>query len=145
MSVDAVANAICDRIVDRLAAPPWSFTEANVRISGPEEESENTITNAIPDRCVFVIPTGGFASQSLRNGKESIDRPTFQIVVRAPNNAANGLLFADAVYQALHLDPVAGTFDCVALQPPTATPKDKQGRQRFVFNVALRTERKQNV
>ncbi len=145
MSVDAVANAICDRIVDRLAQSPWSFTAANVRIAGPEEEGENIVTNAVPERCVFVIPTGGFPSQSMRNGTESIDRPTFQILVRAPLNSANGLLFADAVYQALHLDPVAGTFDCVALQPPTATPRDKQGRQRFAFNVALRIERKSNV
>lgn len=134
---------VATHLLGALAAPPLSMTVDGVRPGPVQPASTNqALPGAVPARCVFVVPTGGFTSVAFIDGgaKGKEERPTVQIVVRsAPRDYDGGREVAQAAYEAIDLTPPAGYFEARAFSGgPTYLREDEQNHHEWVINVALR-------
>lgn len=145
MRIKDLANDLANVLLDRLAGAPWSLVEGEVRIGGPQPQTGNqSAPGAVPDRCVFIIPTGGYPSVAFKDGGagSSEERPTFKLLIRSPAGDPDaGFDLADGVYGALHHTAPKGFFNLVAEAPPAQLDEDDQNRTRFVVNVVGYVER----
>lgn len=134
---------VAAKLFDALAAPPYSLTTHAVRPGPVRPASVNqAVTGAIPSRCVFVVPTGGFGSVAFVDGgaKGKEERPTVQVFVRSPPRDYDaGRDLAQAAYEAIDLNPPAGYFEARAFGgPPSYLGEDDQNQHQWTINVALR-------
>lgn len=140
-----LSNSLADTLLNRLAGPPWTLVDAEVRIGGPQPTTGTpSAPGAVPDRCVFIIPTGGYPSVSFKDGGagSSEEKPTWKLLIRSPaGDPEAGFALADAVYGALHHTAPKGFFNLVAEAPPAQLDEDDQNRTRFVVNVVGYVER----
>lgn len=129
-----------------LANPPASLTMSNCKAGPVRKVTESSIVaGAVPDRCVFVLPTGGFQGVAFVDGGQRTgeDRPTVQITVRSSvQDYDDGAALADAVAQAIEMNPPPGWFDARLMHSaPTYLGEDEQGHHLHTINVALRRAR----
>jgi hypothetical protein len=154
-----VATHIAARVVEGTPAAgeiegPVNLTYgANCR-EGPERPAtENQgAQGAVPDECVFVVPTGGFPDEPFRGGDPTltprttppetwpgIEKPTFDVVVRGlRKNFDRAYELALVVRQAIDKSPPAGYFESRAPNPPNYVREDEENRHIFIFTVELR-------
>lgn len=113
-----------------------------VRIGAPNKPSTNqALAGAIPEKCVFVVPTRGLTAEAWKGGG-GVRRPSFQVWCRgARNNFADAYELAFNVWTALEQRPPAGYFEARALYSgPEYLQQDEMGCHEFVINVDLRMQ-----
>ncbi len=128
-----------------LMGPDFSLVANEVRPGPKMPVSRDTaIATGIPDRCVFITPTGGMKDIAYKDGGQRgrEERPSVQILVQSPAfDFDSGLALADAVYEAINLRPPDAYFDAQALGRPAYLRVDDQGHHEFVINVLLKRQR----
>jgi hypothetical protein len=139
----SVESDVAGHLASALAGPPWGVTADDVRPGPVRPVSKNTsVPGAIPSRCIFVVPTGGFVSIPFVDGgaKGEEERPTVQIVVRSPpRDYDTGRELAQGAYEAINLKPPAGYFEARAFSGgPSYLREDEQNHHEWIINVGLR-------
>lgn len=140
MTIEADVAA---HIRSALAGPPHDLTANNCRAGAPRKVSESqTVTGAVPARCVFVLSTGGQSSIPFIDGgaKTKDERPSVQVTIRSnPKDYSGGKSLADAVFSALDMNPPPGFYEARATDSePAYLREDEQNHHMWSINVALR-------
>ena len=142
-----VPSDVADHLLNdgSLTGAPFNLTDDEVR-PGPKLpiSIDAAVTDPIPDRCVFIVPTGGPKDIAYKDGgaRGREEFPTVQILVQSPaHDYDSGLALADAVYDSINLRAFGPYFDAQAFGRPAHLRIDEQGHHEFVFNVLLKRQR----
>lgn len=94
--------------------------------------------NAIPDRCAFIVATGGLPTRQGRDD-DTEEAATVQITVRGDvHDGDAGHRFALRVYRAMCRQVAGYHYQEVFSGPPAWINVDDQGHDLFVINVLLK-------
>jgi hypothetical protein len=139
MAFESAAHHVAQHIAQ--IAPGLEYGKT-VRVGAPNKPSTNqTLTGAIPEKCVFVLPTRGLTAEAWKGGG-GIRKPSVQVWCRGVrNNFNDAYALAVAVWDALEQRPPAGYFEARALYSgPEYLQQDEMGCHEFVINVDLRMQ-----
>jgi hypothetical protein len=112
----------------------------NVRLGPPNKPSTNqSLANAVPERCVFVLMARGSTSEAHLGGG-GIKKPLVQVWVRGKrNNYEDARDLAFSIFEAIDKKPPPGYFECRALySSPEYVQQDEVGSHEFLITLDLR-------
>lgn len=113
-----------------------------VRIGPPQKPTTNqALANAIPQKCVFVMPGRGSTSEAW-NGGGGIQKPMIQIWVRGKaNNYEDARDMAFHIFERMDMKPPPGYFEARSLySQPELVQQDEAGCFEFLINMDLRKQ-----
>jgi hypothetical protein len=113
-----------------------------VRIGPPQKPSTNTaLPNAIPEKCVFVMPGRGATSEAWGGGG-GVSKPMVQIWIRGTRNKyeeARDLAFN--IFDSMDKQPPPGYFEARSqYSQPELIQQDEVGCFEFLINLDLRKQ-----
>lgn len=116
--------------------------------NGPKRPRDD----GVPDKAVFIVPTGGPAPEAFNGETVVLERPNYNVIVRAPAGPSgylDGLDFARDVRNALHYAAltIAGALNAIESRALVSDPlyisKEDEGDHLWSIPVEIWLEQDQ--